>query len=202
LKGKVLATNAIGGAQDMAARAMLRKHGLEFGRDFTDVEVAFPNMKAVLAEKKADLIVGVKPFTEDPSLRSIARTLFTQRDAVGTTEMIVWTARQGYLQKHRAALVDFMEDVVRSYHWYLDPANHDEVIAIVARFTKQPPERLTGWVFTRNDYYRTPDAMPDLDALQKNIDMQRELGFLKDGIDIKRYADLGILMEAAKRVHP
>jgi sulfonate transport system substrate-binding protein len=52
LKGKVIATNAVGSAVDIAMRAMLRKHGLEDKRDYTVVEAPFPTMKAMLAEKK------------------------------------------------------------------------------------------------------------------------------------------------------
>jgi sulfonate transport system substrate-binding protein len=46
LKGKVVATNAMGSAVDVAMRAMLRKHGLEDKRDYTVVEAAFPTMRA------------------------------------------------------------------------------------------------------------------------------------------------------------
>ncbi len=35
LKGKVVATNAVGSGVDVAMRAMLRKHGLEANRDYT-----------------------------------------------------------------------------------------------------------------------------------------------------------------------
>src|SRR5580700_4847396 len=38
LKGKVLATNALGSAVDIAMRAMLRKNGLEANKDYTIVE--------------------------------------------------------------------------------------------------------------------------------------------------------------------
>src|SRR5713226_2086841 len=54
LKGKVVASNAVGSAVDIAMRAMLRKHGLEDKRDYTVVEAPFPTMKAMLAQKKAD----------------------------------------------------------------------------------------------------------------------------------------------------
>src|SRR5215469_11516416 len=38
LKGKVVATNAVGSAVDIATRAVLRKHGLEDKRDYTIIE--------------------------------------------------------------------------------------------------------------------------------------------------------------------
>ena len=68
LKGKVLATNALGSAVDIAMRAMLRKNGLEANKDYTIVEAPFPAMRAVLSEKKADLISAVPPFSLDPRI--------------------------------------------------------------------------------------------------------------------------------------
>ena len=200
LKGRIVATNAAGSAVDIAMRAMLRKHGLEDKRDYTMIEAPFPTMKAMLAQKKADLAPFVAPFSFDPELKQIARPLFAQKDAIGTTQMIVWVARKGFLEKNRAAMVDFMEDSLRVVRWYLDPRNQGEVAQIAARVTQHPPERFAGWLFTDKDYARSPDLLPDLAALQANIEVQRDLGFLKGPIDVQKYVDLSIVREAATRL--
>ena len=199
LKGKVLATNAAGSGVDVAMKAMLHKHGLEPNRDYTVVEAPFPAMRAMLAEKKVDLIPTVLPFALDPELKKIARPLFSLTDAIGVSQFAMWTARKAFIDQHRAALVDFMEDSMRIEHWYLDPSNHDAVAEIAGRITKQPPERF-GWLFTKNDYYRAPDMRPDLNALQKNVDMTKELGFVKASFDVKAHSDLSLVEEAAKRL--
>ena len=198
LKGKVVATNAAGSAVDVATRAMLRKFGLEDKRDYTVVEAPFPTLRAMLAEKKVDIIPAVLPFALDPELRKIARPLFVQRDAIGVTQMIVWAARKPFIDKNRAALVDFMEDSLRIVRWYLDPANHQRRWRS-PRVTKQPPERFD-WLFTKRDAYRDPNMMPDLAALQRNVDMTRDLGFVRGNLDIQKHADLSIVQEAAKRL--
>ena len=102
LRDKVVASNAIGSALDIGLRAMLRKHGLEDKKDYTLVEVNFANMKSVLLDHKVDLISVVTPFSRDPGLRSAARTLFTQKEAIGQTQMIIWVARQSYIATNRA----------------------------------------------------------------------------------------------------
>src|ERR1700691_4178720 len=79
LKGKVVATNAAGSGVDVAMRAMLRKHGLEANRDYTVIEAPFPAMRAMLAEKKVDMIPAVRPFSIDTELTKIAHPLFTTR---------------------------------------------------------------------------------------------------------------------------
>jgi sulfonate transport system substrate-binding protein len=199
LKGKVVATNAAGSAVDVAMRAMLRKAKLEDKRDYTVVEAPFPAMKAMLAEKKADLIPAVLPFSTDPELKKISRVLFTTKDAVGVTQFSVWMARKSFIDKNRAALVDFMEDSIRIVQWYLDPKNHKEAMEIASRVTKQPAERFD-WLFTERDNYRDKNMMPNLKALQANVDLVKDLGFVKASVDIAKHADLSIVEEAGKRV--
>jgi NitT/TauT family transport system substrate-binding protein len=198
LKGKVVATVAAGAAVDVAIRTMLRRHGLEDRRDYTMVEAPLPTMRAMLAERKVDLVPVVLPFAVDPELRRIARPLFLNRDVVGVTQLLTWAARRSFLDKNRAAMVDFMEDALRITRWYLDPANHADAMTIAGRITKQPPERFD-WAFTRRDYYHDPDMRPNLDALQRNVAMMKELGFVTRSIDVREHADLGIIEEAARR---
>jgi sulfonate transport system substrate-binding protein len=199
LKGKVIATNAVGSAVDIASRAMLRKHGLEDKRDYTTVEAPFPTMRAMLAEKKADLIPTVPPFSFDPELKKVSRVLFTSREAIGISQFIIWAARKSFIDKNRAAMVDFMEDMLRIERWFLDPKNHDEAAKIASKITKAPPERF-GWLFTKQDYYRNPNMIPNLDALQSNIDLTHQLGFIKAPLDVRKYTDLSLAEEAAKRL--
>jgi len=199
LKGKVLATNVFGSAVDIAMRGMLKRSGLEANRDYTIIEAPFPAMRAILAEKKADLISAVPPFSLDPNLRSIADTLFTQKDAFGITQLTMWTARTPFIAQNRAALVDFLADVVRAIRWYTDPQNHEEAVAIVARLNKAPPARME-WAFGPRDQYRDPNGMPNLTALASNLQLQRRVGLLNEDIDVKKYADLSMVEEAAKRL--
>ena len=199
LKGKVVATNAAGSAVDVAMRALLHQHGLEANRDYTIIEAPFPAMRAMLAEKKADLIPAVPPFSFDPEMKKIGRTLFTSKDALGLSQFIMWTARKPFIDAHRAALVDLLEDSLRIIHWYLDPQNHDAVEQIAARVTKQPANQF-GWVFTKSDYYRNPQMLPNLDALQNNVDLVQKLDLVQARLDVKSHADLSMIEEAAKRL--
>ena len=199
LKGKVIATNSMGSAVDIVSRAMLKKHGLEDKRDYTTVEAPFPTMKAMLKEKKADLIPTVPPFAFDPELKTVARVLFTSKEAIGISQFIIWAARKSFIDKNRAAMVDFMEDMLIIERWFMDPKNHAEAMQIASKVTKQPPERFD-WLFTKQDYYRNPNMLPDLDALQSNIKTTHDLGFIKAPLDVRKYSDLSLAQEAAKRL--
>ncbi len=200
MKGHVAATPGAGTALDIAVRAMLRKHGLEDKHDYTIIEAALPNLKAMLLSKRVDLAAAGTTAITDPDLQAQTRNLFTQADAVGRTQMIMIAGRSEFLTKNRAAVVDFLEDALRARHFYFDPANHAEAVAIVSQFTKQPADQLDAWLFTKHDYYRDPNGVPDVDALQANEELLRQLGFLKTQIDVKGHAELSLVKEAAARL--
>jgi NitT/TauT family transport system substrate-binding protein len=199
LKGKVLATNAVGAGVDIAMKAGLKKHGLVDKRDFTVIEAPFPTHPSMLNDKKADLVTAVMPFALSPVLNKIGHPLYDQREGLGTTQFVVWTMRKGFIDKNRAALVDYFEDMLCIERWYLDPKNHDEAAKIAGSLLKIPPERF-GWLYTKKDYYRDPDMRPDLGALQKNVDKVAELGFMKSSFDVKAHSDLSLIEEAGKRL--
>jgi sulfonate transport system substrate-binding protein len=201
MKGKVAATNGLGSGVDIVVRAALHQHGLEVTRDYTMIEAPFPAHKAMLKEKKADLVVGVLPFSYDPEFNEFARPLFDTRSGIGATALSFWAARKGFIDKNRAALVDLMEDYGRVLRWYYDPANHKEAVALTAGFLKRPPAGFDAWLFTKKDFFRDMNGKPDLKVVQSSIDKVKALGFIKETIDVPKYADLSLVDEAAKRQH-
>ncbi|HEV8015282.1 MAG TPA: ABC transporter substrate-binding protein [Stellaceae bacterium] len=202
LKGKIVATNGIGGALDIAAQVYMSQHGLQPKRDYQIIEVEFPNMVPALEQKKVDMIEIGTPFSVVAQKDGKAKSLFDVGQAMGPTQLTLWAARAPFIAAHRAALVDFFEDMQTMLHWYLDPAHRAEGIKIVANFTKEPEADFSDWLFTKNDYYRDPDARPNLTALQNNIKLQKQVGLLNIDIDVAKYADLSLVDEAAKRRHP
>ena len=197
LKGKVIAVNVYGGVSDIAVKAMLRKHNMFAGKDYTEIEVSIADMSAVLFEHKADLVNAVHPFDLDPKFQAQSRVLFTTPDAVGPFELGMLAARTGFIAQHRAALIDFLQDYVRAIRWYQDPANRAKALDIISGFTKQPQSVFESWVLVPGkDYYRDRNGMPDLDMVTANIHVEQEVGLVKKDLDAKEYADLGPLKEA------
>jgi ABC-type nitrate/sulfonate/bicarbonate transport system substrate-binding protein len=199
LKGKVLATNLIGTGADIAMKAGLKKHGLLDKRDYTVIEAPFPTMPAILNDKKADLVTAVMPFALNPMLNEIGVPLYDQTEGLGASQFTFAAMRQSFIDKNRAALIDFMEDSITIVRWYLDPKNHDEAAKIASGLLKIPPERF-GWLYTKKDYYRDPDLRLDLVALQRNVDTALEFGVFKERVDIKKHSDVSIVEEALKRL--
>ncbi len=200
LKGKVIATNGAGGAFDVAMRWMLHEHGLDDKRDYNAIETDYANMPAMLLSRKASLIIGAMPWALNPDLQANAHILFTAADALGASQMTVQASRAGFVAAHRAAMVDFFEDMMRVIRWYRDPANHDAAVTIAANLTRQPPASLAPFLFTKQDSYVDPKLHPDLASLQRNIGVMKSLGFIPATIDVPKYADLSLVEEAAKRL--
>jgi NitT/TauT family transport system substrate-binding protein len=198
VKGKRVASNAIGSASDTAMRRMLAKHGLN-EKDFNTIETAFGNMPAMLFQKKVDMIVVLPQFMRLVD-KSKVKSLFTIRDAVGPQQTIMWVARTEALKQNRAAWLDFFEDYMRALRFVLDPKNHDEAIKAVMQFTKQSKESVD-YAFTEGDYYRSRDMMPDVPGIQRGIEQSVEAGVLKEPLkNLDSYIDLSLVQEAKKRV--
>ncbi len=198
LKGHRIASNALGSFGDSTMRVMLHKHGIT-DKDVTTIEVNFGNMPAMLDEQKVDLINLVPQFIYYLTNGKF-RLLFTGHDAQGISQAQVWAMRADFIKDHRPALVDFFEDHIRALRWFLDPAHHEEAVAIAQTVTKAHREDID-YIFTAADSYRSPDAHPDLAATQRAIDNDLSLGIIKKGITASpRYVDLSLVDEAKHRI--
>jgi len=200
LKGKRAAVNARGGGVDASLRKMLKDHGLEDGRDYQIVEVRFSAMLASLEDNRVDMAFLPLPFDLQAEKNPKFKQLFTMRDALGENETVVWGAKEDFIAKNRAALVDMVEDNIRARAWLSDPKNHEEVLKILAKVTKIPEAEYRGWVFTQKDTYRSRDASFDPALLQKNIDDLHKLGVTPGTIDVSKYSDLSLVADAKKRL--
>jgi sulfonate transport system substrate-binding protein len=199
VKGKRIATNAIGSASDAAMRTMFRKHGIK-DSDFTTVEANFANMPPMLESGKVELIGVLPQFAHGIIGNPKYKVLFTAHDAVGPTQAVMWAIRAEIVAAHRPALVDFFEDHIRARRWFLDPKNRDQAIAITAAVTKLPQDKLA-FAFTKDDFYRSPDARPDLESVQREIDESVKLGVLPQPIQISpKHVDLSLIEEAKQRI--
>jgi NitT/TauT family transport system substrate-binding protein len=199
VKGKRIATNTIGSASDSAMRAMFRKHKIQ-DADFTTIETSFSNMPAMLDGGKVDMIGVLPQFVKDMIGNPKYRVLFTARDAVGPTQAVMWAIRADVIAAHRPVFVDFFEDQIRARRWFQDPANRNEAVSICAEVTKLPEDKL-GYVFTKEDFYRSPDLVPEVGLAQKEIDEAVELKVLPKPVKLgPQYVDLSLIEEAKKRV--
>jgi ABC-type nitrate/sulfonate/bicarbonate transport system substrate-binding protein len=200
LRGKTIAINARGANPDAALRMTMNKHGMADGKDYQIVEMRFPAMLPALLEKRVDAAILIPPFYLPAERNPALKPLFAVDEVFGPNETISLAVRADYLAKNRAALVDVLEDVIRFRRWIVDPATRPDALRVVSDTTKQPVEALARWVYTEKDYYVDPNAMVNVERLQKNVIDMHRLGIAPATIDVKPYVDLSLAREAAARV--
>jgi sulfonate transport system substrate-binding protein len=199
VRGHRIATNAIGSASDAAMRIVLHRHGV-LDADIASVETNFANMPAMIEDGKVDLIALLPQFAPRIEASGRYRALFHINDAFGNMQTVHWAMRADFIAAHRAAAVDFFEDHIRALRWFLDPANHADALAIAAEVTKLPADNLA-YCFTQADWYRSPDARPEVKAIQIEIDESAKLGILPSSIQVElRYVDLTLIEDAKRRI--
>ena len=200
LKGKVIATNAMGSAVDIVSRAMLRKHGLEDKRDYTIVEAPFPTMKAMLKEKKADLIPSVPPFSFDPELKQASRVLFDQQ------------GRDRRLAVHHlgGAQVLHRQEPRRHGRFHGRHAAHralvhgpEEPRRGHARSRRRSPRRRrsgSAGCSPSRTTTATRTCCRTSTRCSPTSTRRTSSGFIKAALDVKKYTDLSLVQEAAARL--
>lgn len=199
LKGKTVASLPAGSGLDGALRAMLLKHGLKPDTDVRIVEAGFGAMEAMLREEKVELSILVAPFWESAKKKGGIRPLFTMKDVVGDNQHLFWSARRDFLDKNEAVLIDFFEDYIRAQRWALKPENRNELLDMVAKYTKRPVSNFQ-WAFKEGSgYYRMPDLRIDRKVFQNTADALHEVGFLPK-FDTSSHIDESIVTKAAERL--
>lgn len=200
LKGKRVATNAIGSASDNAMRMAFRKHDIG-DKDVSTVEADFVNMVPMIEADKVDLVALMPQFIHRVDQLGTYRTLFTaSQGRGGPAQTVAWVMRADFIAAHRPTLVDFFEDHIRAVRWFLDPKNRDEALAIAMQVTKQQRADLE-YAFTGDDFYRSPDLVPNLQAAQREIDNSAKLGLLPKAVTLSpHYVDLSLIADAKKRL--
>lgn len=199
LKGKNIGVLAYGTAVDLIVRVILKKNGLDPKRDVNIVQASFPSQGPMMRAGKLDVADLVVPFTVIEEAKGGIRTIFTGPDAMGRHQVLMMVAKTSLLEKNRAAMMDFFEDWVRAWRWFIDPKNKQEVLKMASSLNKIPAKKL-GWYLTKEDYWRDPWARPDIAALQKNLNTAAEMGFIPGHIDLKNYTDLSFIEEAKRRL--
>ncbi len=170
LKGKRIAVPALGTALDFALRAALDKYGMEANKDYTLLEVNFPNMGPMLRQGKVDAAIIVPPWWITEKAKGGLRELFGPSAAMGRIQALFFAGRTEFLKEHHAAVQDFFTDYLRGLRWLLNPASRPAAVDLAAKITKQDRSVIDAYFLSPTDYFRDPEGRPDVEALQRNLD--------------------------------
>src|SRR3954452_17562560 len=171
LKGKTVATNAVGGSTDYFQDDYIKQQtGLVAGRDYKKVEVPFGQMVETVLSGRADMGVFPQPFYLQIDATGKVKTMFRLTDGIDPFVQILNGCRGDFVDEHADAMRAFQQDSQRVARWVADPANRSEVVAASAAATQIPAAVLGRYLLTDQDYYRPPDGALNPAALQHEWD--------------------------------
>jgi NitT/TauT family transport system substrate-binding protein/sulfonate transport system substrate-binding protein len=188
LKGKTVATNAVGGSTDYFQDDYIeRQTGLKANVDYKKVEVPFGQMVETVLSGRADMGLFPQPFYGQINATGKVKTLFRLNDGIEPFVQLLNGCRRSFADDHADAIRAFKSDWVRVTRWIADPENRDKVVAASAAATKIPADVLARFLLADGDYYRPPDGKINLDALQREWDFFHDNGAFKRDLKVSEH---------------
>lgn len=185
LRGKTVATNAVGGSTDYLQDFYIAsKGGGEPDRDYEKVEIPFGQMQETLLSGRVDVGLFPQPFAGAIEATGEVKPLFRLKETIDPFVQLLNGCRRDFVDDHRAAIDAFQADWARVAEWIKAPANRDAVIAASAAATKIPADVLERFLLTRDDYYRPERGAVNAEALQREWDFFREQGGIERRLEV------------------
>jgi NitT/TauT family transport system substrate-binding protein len=198
VKGRTVGINTRGSTPDVAVRVMLGRHGIKDG-EFQAVEMPFTAAIPALDAKRVDCAVLVSPWYLLIENKPGYKRLFTLGEVLGPQENVTWNGKPEWIEKNRAALVDFVEDHIRMRRWVQDPKTQPEAVKIAAQLEKRSPDQISH-LWTTKDNFHHPEGQINVERMQKNLDDLVTFGLLPGKVDAKKHVDPTIQRDALARI--
>jgi sulfonate transport system substrate-binding protein len=196
LKGKSVATSGYGTWTDLAMREEMKKAGFDPNLT-TIVQLPFTAMEPSLREKKIDMMVVTPPFFQTAMAKGGVRVLFTAAQAQGRVQGLSLMARQSFLTENPRRVQAFFDDYYRFLRYALDPKNRDEMIDLGAKLLDSSPSVGRTWWNTKEDFYRDPSGIPNIDAMKREMATLKEYKLIPSEVDLEKWVDLSFIRKAA-----
>lgn len=192
LKGKTLGINGFRSSAHLWVLEALRQAGLDPDADVTFTPIRFPAQGEALKAGTIDLGAFPQPFARIAKADGNVKTLFTSKDAVPfEEELMLLVAKPDFLEENEAAVRSFLADLVTATQFYLESPDEARTALVESGMTRIPLEFYLGM----NDYYRDPNARVDVEALDKMQEMQLDIGWQENRVDLNALVDMSYLPE-------
>jgi ABC-type nitrate/sulfonate/bicarbonate transport system substrate-binding protein len=193
LKGKTVATNAVGGSTDYLQDFYIEEEaGLKPGEDYKKVEVPFGQMVETVLAGRVDMGLFPQPFYQAINATGDVKPMFRLTDQIDPFVQLLNGCRRDFVEEHADVMRKFQDDWAAVARWIAEPANRDKVVKASAAATKIPPKVLDGFLLTKRDYYRPANGAVSVSALQKEWDFFRDQGGIRQDLKVNDHviADL------------
>ena len=188
IKGKTVATSAIGGSTDYLQDFYIQDQtGMKPGVDYKKVEIPFSQQQEALLAGRIDVGIFPQPFWGAVTAKADTQQLFRVTDVVNPFVQLLNGCRRDFIQQHPDAMKKFIEDWVTVTNWLRDPANRDTVIGITSKVMQIPRDVLETYLLTSKDYLRPENGAIDREALQNEWDFFQQRGGIKTNLKVDDY---------------
>jgi ABC-type nitrate/sulfonate/bicarbonate transport system substrate-binding protein len=188
LKGKNVATSAIGGSTDYIQDFYIRdKAKLSPGTDYKKIELPFAQQQEALTTGKIDLGIFPQPFFGRAMATGLFTPLFRLTDVQNPFVQLLQGFSGDFVRKNPLTVRKYMEDFVTVANYVKDPANRTAVIAATTAVTKIPATVLDKFLLTDDDFYRPVHGAVNVPALQKNWNFFLQEGGIKKPLKVTDY---------------
>lgn len=168
LKGRSIASTAIGGGTYYHMRMIFQAHGLDPDNDVKVIEMPFPLMDQSLRAGRVDVAMYAQPFASAAFKKGGIRPVFYSSEAFSPLVNVFEVCRKDFVDKNADAVKAFMSDYADAVKYAL--AHPEETKKLVSEVTKIPVEALDPFLLTKDDFYRPENGRPNFDAIQKMFD--------------------------------
>jgi ABC-type nitrate/sulfonate/bicarbonate transport system substrate-binding protein len=185
VRGKTVATSAVGGSTDYIQDFYFEKAGLKANRDYKKVELPFAQQQEALLSGRIDVGLFPQPFYGKIIATNQVRPLFRLVDVQEPFVQLLQGFRRDFIKDNPMVVKKFVEDWTRVAQYVANPANRQKVIAASAKATKLPQPVLEKYLLTKQDFYRPANGAVNITALQKNWDFFRKAGGIRQPLQVR-----------------
>lgn len=188
LKGKRVATSAIGGSTDYLQDIYIEEQaGLKPGQDYEKIEIPFSQQQEALLAGRIDVGIYPQPFWGAVTAEAETTALFRVTDVINPFVQLLNGCRRDFIEENPDVMRKFVEDWGTVTNWVRDPANRDAVIDVTSEVMQIPREVLETYLLTDQDYLRPENGAIDLEALQEEWDFFREAGGISEDLKVEDF---------------
>ncbi len=180
LKGKILAADAVTTGYAVVAMAILKKHGLEWKRDY-EVK-SFGNTTARAdAMSRGDASGAMMSMPEEEIQQRGFKVLAKSEDYVKNYARGLGATRREWANANEDLVVRFNRAMIRATDWLQEPKNKDEVVQLLLAETKNNRGRAEAmYAQTLSPSMGlTPRSRIDMQGIRTVIELRETAGLMK-----------------------
>jgi ABC-type nitrate/sulfonate/bicarbonate transport system substrate-binding protein len=180
LKGKVFAVDAPTTGYAIVGVYIMKKHGLEWNRDYTFKSFGNTTARAD-AMSRGDASGAMMSMPDDDIQKRGFKVLAKSEDYVKHYARGLGATRRDWANKHEELVVRFTRAMIRASDWVQDPKNKDEAIQLLLSETKNNKTRAEAmYAQTISPTMGlTPRSRIDLEGIRTVLELREVAGLMK-----------------------